>query len=73
VLPLKLHVDQDALDFLKRFFSFSSPPLPADLPVSKKALSTEPFFRELASIRDTDHELKFRTRRDLSCRAQAGL
>ncbi|KIJ44231.1 hypothetical protein M422DRAFT_252242 [Sphaerobolus stellatus SS14] len=25
ILPIKLHVDQDALDFLKRFFSFQSP------------------------------------------------
>lgn len=40
VLPLKLHVDQDALDFLKKFFSFSDPE------VMPSASKDETFFRE---------------------------
>ena len=40
ILPLKLHVDQDALDFLKKFFSFSDPDAE---PSSSK---DETFFRE---------------------------
>ncbi|ODO11399.1 hypothetical protein I350_00178 [Cryptococcus amylolentus CBS 6273] len=32
ILPLRLHVDQDALDFLKRFFSFKAPSLASQQP-----------------------------------------
>lgn len=42
VLPLRLHVDQDALDFVNRFFDFKDP----DLPVSDGP-SEEPFIQRL--------------------------
>ncbi|WVW83423.1 hypothetical protein I302_105443 [Kwoniella bestiolae CBS 10118] len=52
ILPLRLHVDQDALDFLKRFFSFKSPsPSPQSIPNSTSLTSptkaTDPFFQHV--------------------------
>jgi autophagy-related protein 2 len=41
VLPIKLHVDQDALDFMKKFFSFENPGTPASIDSHK----TELYFR----------------------------
>ena len=43
VLPLRLHVDQDALDFLKKFGAFKPP---QEGPVTPKPASDEPFLRE---------------------------
>jgi autophagy-related protein 2 len=69
-LPLRLHIDQDALDFLKRFFAFSAPPV---LQLPTKRPSSEPFFRELQLYSHCSANSSLRTRGDLSCRAQAGL
>ena len=44
VLQLKLHVDQDALDFLKKFFSFSDPD------AAPSASKDETFFRKFQSL-----------------------
>ena len=41
-MPLRLYVDQDALDFMKKFFSFSDP---ESAPVSSEP-AEEIFFRE---------------------------
>lgn len=44
LLPLRLHVDQDALDFLKKFFSFKDPNAAAP---SNAAPAKEAYLREL--------------------------
>ncbi|KAL1411170.1 autophagy-related protein 2 [Vanrija albida] len=45
ILPLRLHVDQDALDFLKFFFSFQAPQ-PATVAVETEP-KKEPFFQHV--------------------------
>lgn len=44
ILPLRLHVDQDALDFLKHYFSFTPPG--AETPV-ETGPKVEPFFQHV--------------------------
>ena len=48
MLPLRLHIDQDALDFMKRFFAFTVPPTETTIaslpPLARKA--RKPYFRE---------------------------
>lgn len=70
ILPLRLHVDQDALDFLKHFFSFTPPGEEVVVPDTKGA---EPFFRESSSILYCCRHADSRTCRDLPRRAQTRL
>jgi len=49
ILPLRLYVDQDAVDFLKRFFSFKDPNAP-----SSETSSEEIYFRKWRFSFDPD-------------------
>ncbi|WVQ70336.1 uncharacterized protein L199_008562 [Kwoniella botswanensis] len=47
ILPLRLHVDQDALDFLKRFFSFKLPTASVSTTPVSPTKSNEPFLQHV--------------------------
>lgn len=71
ILPLRLHVDQDALDFMKKFFSFKN----TDAKESPPA-ENEIFFRMRSSnllVRSVSLTSPRRTRRDLPHRYQTRL
>lgn len=76
VSPLRLHADQDAIDFLKRFFAFKPPsdsetaspaPQPAEAFISMFMKSSAD-----SGLSDTESCLH-RMRRDFTCQGQAGL
>ncbi|TFY83716.1 hypothetical protein EWM64_g299 [Hericium alpestre] len=58
ILPLRLHVDQDALDFLKKFFSFQDPNAASSSPSS----SNEIYFQQ-AEVFPVGLKLDYKPRR----------
>ncbi|GJE87153.1 autophagy-related protein 2 [Phanerochaete sordida] len=59
ILPLRLHVDQDALDFMKKFFSFKDPDsLPAQ-PIDP----ADDFFFQQVEVFPVDIKLDYKPRR----------
>ena len=57
VLPIRLHVDQDALDFITRFFEFKDPNMEQPTP------SGEPPFIQRAEVMDIVVKLDFKPKR----------
>ncbi|EAU88507.1 hypothetical protein CC1G_04213 [Coprinopsis cinerea okayama7 len=60
ILPIRLYVDQDAVDFLKKFFSFKDPEAPA---VSDSESSDGDAFIQMAEIFPIDLKLDYKPRR----------
>ncbi|KAJ7285766.1 hypothetical protein C8J57DRAFT_1168465 [Mycena rebaudengoi] len=60
ILPLRLYVDQDALDFLKKFFSFKGPQI--DTNISESEPEGDIYF-QLAEIFPVDLKLDYKPRR----------
>ncbi|TFY72678.1 hypothetical protein EVG20_g338 [Dentipellis fragilis] len=60
ILPLRLHVDQDALDFLKKFFSFKDPS--AAPPQASGPTSNEIYFQQ-AEVFPVGLKLDYKPRR----------
>lgn len=59
ILPLRLYVDQDAVDFLKKFFSFKSP----DVDIGATPPSQGDTYIQLAEIFPIDLKLDYKPRR----------